>query len=99
MRRTCALLRKHLPALGKILLFGSYSRDQAVKDSDIDLLILMEGKVSRNLKNDITAIIYPLELEYELEINPLIINWQEWENGKYCRHPLHTQVKKEGILL
>ena len=59
----------------------------------------MEGKVSRNLKNDITAIIYPLELEYDLEINPLIINRQEWEYGKYRRHPLHTQVKKEGILL
>ncbi len=99
LKKTCELLHKHLPALGKILLFGSYSRDEAGRDSDIDLLILVEEKVSRNLKNDVTAIIYPLELEYELEINPLIINRQEWEEGKYCRHPLHIQVEKEGILL
>ncbi len=99
LKKTCNLLRKQVPSLEKVFLFGSYSRGQAGRDSDIDLLILVGEKASRNLKNGVTAIIYPLELEYELEINPLVINRREWEEGKYRRHPLHTQVEKEGILL
>jgi len=75
--------------LKSIILYGSWARGDATEDSDIDLLIVLEGKVipgkeidkmidiitEINLKHGVLISIYPVSEEDYFTINsPLLIN-------------------------
>jgi predicted nucleotidyltransferase len=75
--------------LKSIILYGSWARGDATEDSDIDLLIILEGKVipgkeidkmidiitEINLKHGVLISIYPVsEEDYSTINSPLLIN-------------------------
>ena len=75
--------------LKSIILYGSWARGDATEDSDIDLLIVLEGKVipgkeidkmidiitEINLKHGVLISIYPVsEEDYSTINSPLLIN-------------------------
>jgi len=81
--------------LKKVILYGSWARGDATEDSDIDLLIVLEGEIvpgteidrmidiitEINLKHDVLLSVYPIsEHDYSVITSPLLIN-----------------VRKEGI--
>jgi len=72
-----------------IILYGSWARGDATEDSDIDVLIVLEGKVipgkeidrmidvitEINLKHGVLISIYPVsEKDYSTINSPLLIN-------------------------
>lgn len=72
-----------------ILLYGSYARGDAIEDSDIDLLIVLEGRVKQgeeidkmidtltevNLKYGVLISVYPVSEKDYREVNsPLLLN-------------------------
>ncbi|MEA2075012.1 MAG: nucleotidyltransferase domain-containing protein [Euryarchaeota archaeon] len=81
--------------LKEVILYGSWARGDATDESDIDLLIVLEGKIvpsaeidrmidiitEINLKHDVLLSVYPIsEQDYSVINSPLLIN-----------------VRKEGI--
>lgn len=83
---------------GTVILFGSRARIEAAPDSDWDILILTE-RVTPKLEHEISVVLYELELEENIIINPLILPKKEWNNGLYLTHPIHKEVETEGISL
>jgi len=83
----------------QIIVFGSYARGDNNKNSDIDLLILLDKE---NITyQDETQITYPLfDIEFETGqlISPLVLSKIEWER-KHRITPFYSNVKKEGIVL
>jgi len=75
--------------LKQVILYGSWARGEATKDSDIDLLIVLEGPVSPgkeidrmidtiteiNLKHNELLAVYPVsEEDYTTVNSPLLLN-------------------------
>ena len=81
------------------ILYGSEARGDARADSDIDVLILLEGE-TRNLKkeDELSGALYDLELNTGVLISPMIMLRSQWENRPF-KTPFYINVINEGITL
>ena len=77
------------------ILYGSEARP----DSDIDVLILLEGE-TRDLakENAISGALYNIELKTGVIISPMIILKKRW-NERPFNTPFTINVMKEGVRL
>ena len=82
----------------KIILYGSYARGDHQKDSDIDIVAIVQGErqsLQQKLKRvwDISS---DLELEYGIIIFPTVIPFAEYE--KYKKDlPYYRNIHNEGV--
>ena len=82
-----------------IILYGSHARGQNTKQSDIDLLILIDNdKVTYIDEQRIKYPLYDLEFETGKVISPLIFSRKDWET-RHSITPLYQNIKKEGVQL
>ena len=91
-----ALKRQILPN-EKMILFGSQARGDALKDSDWDLLVLL-NKEKSNFIEDYGKYAYPFDelgWKYGVAINTIIHTKEEWERTK--TFPFYRNVMREGI--
>ena len=81
------------------LLYGSEARGDANPNSDIDLLILLDGD-KRDLKreNALSGELYEIELKSGVQISPMIMLKSQWENRPF-KTPFYVNVMNEGIRL
>ncbi len=82
----------------EIVLFGSEARGEAGKNSDIDLLILLEGTRTHQQKAVISSALYDIELETGKVISAFILSQNDWEQQQF-KSPFYYEVEREGIRL
>ena len=86
----------HGERLKGVVLYGSEARGDAEPDSDIDVLVLLEGPIAygQELRKSIHAV-YPLTLELGRPVSPKVVDAEEYETFD-C--PLYREAHREGIL-
>lgn len=83
----------------EVILFGSHARGQANKESDWDILILIDyPKENRSVEEKYRDEMFQLELELGEPISTFIYSKRDWED-KYIYTPLYQNIKNEGIKL
>ena len=83
----------------KIFLYGSRARGSAVKESDWDLLILLNKTIiTPDIEKSITYPLYDLEFDTGEIISPMVYSELEW-NTKYSVTPFYHKVMQEGKLI
>lgn len=85
-------------SLVKVILFGSYARGDYNKNSDIDLMILVNVPPEQisDFADKIYDLTYDYEQEHDIEINPCIqsIDTYNYWKGVY---PFFMNIEKEGL--
>ncbi len=78
-----------------LVVYGSAARKQDTPQSDVDLLILLNGPLDyfRELRR-IIDMLYPVQLESDRLISAKPASWEDFERGII---PLYRAAKKEGI--
>ena len=78
-----------------VVLYGSEVRDEARPDSDIDVLVLLDGPIDyvQDLRTNINAL-YDLVLALERPISAMPVDIAVYEAAAY---PLYRNAKAEGI--
>jgi predicted nucleotidyltransferase len=89
---------KRIDPKAKVILFGSRARGDAKKDSDWDLLILIDSLNIRELEDLFRDKIYDLELETGEIISMFVYNNKDW-TSRHKITPLYKSIKKEGVVL
>ncbi|MCK4581623.1 MAG: nucleotidyltransferase domain-containing protein [Dehalococcoidia bacterium] len=81
--------------LKSIILYGSWARGAATEESDIDLLIVLEGKIAPGREIDrMIDIITELNLKYGVLISVYPISAEDY---LVVNSPLLMNVRKEGV--
>jgi predicted nucleotidyltransferase len=104
------LLRKYREAIEnvsdnhivKVVLYGSYARGDFRKDSDIDVMILMDidesSSLTKQYENKIYDITYDFNMEYDTDIMPIVKDKQHFDYWKNA-YLFYKNVDKEGIVI
>jgi predicted nucleotidyltransferase len=83
------------PRLRGVILYGSEVRGTAEPDSDIDLLVLLDGPVDYwPESHKIVRTLYPLVLEWGRPIDAKPVDIKEYEAQEW---PLYRAARQEGV--
>lgn len=86
----------HSEPTAKVLLFGSRARGDYRKDSDWDVMVLLQDDSTAG-KWDIHEKLWDLSLDVEQMINPIVYRQSEWEKKSFT--PFYKNVMRDGIEL
>jgi len=81
-----------------IILYGSVVRAEMDEESDIDLLIITEKKLQREVRHEITDIVFEVNLKFGTNFSTLVVDKNSWENGPYSILPIYKEIEKEGVV-
>ncbi|MEO0457711.1 MAG: nucleotidyltransferase domain-containing protein [Cyanobacteria bacterium P01_A01_bin.114] len=102
LQEILAKLRQHLKAtyaerLISLILFGSQAREEANTDSDIDVLIVLNGSLDiPKARKQLSPFLAQLCLDYETLITCI---WAEAQDWQLCQSPLFINIRREGIIV
>jgi len=83
----------------EVYLYGSRARGNSKKQSDWDILILLNiNSITFDYEKRIIDALYDIEIETGEVISPLIYTKKDWDN-KHFFTPLYENINREGIRL
>jgi uncharacterized protein len=83
----------------EVILFGSRVKGIANKDSDYDIVIVINTQDDRKIRKQINDLCYDIELKYNIFLDTQVISKDELEYGLRGRHSVFRLAVKEGIHL
>jgi predicted nucleotidyltransferase len=82
-----------------ICLFGGAAKGRREPDSDLDVLIISSGPLSRQEEAVVADAIYGLELANGVVISTLLYSREEWEAPLARATPFQARLEAEATLL
>jgi predicted nucleotidyltransferase len=80
--------------LKKIILYGSWARGEANENSDIDIAVVLDGKINPSKEIErMIGLITELNLKYDVLISVYPVSLKDYMKVK---SPLLMNIKKEG---
>lgn len=82
-----------------LILFGSQAAGTAHKDSDYDVLIVLDYDYDLEFKKKLRDIVYDMELEYDVLIDTFLISTKELKYSLRGAQPVFMNAVKNGIYI
>ena len=80
-----------------LYLFGSVARGDFHRESDIDVLILLEGPLTREREEIVMRIAFEIELEDDVVFGLLVESNDDWQTPLWRAMPIHKVIDEEGV--
>ena len=84
--------------LKEIILYGSYARDEQTHDSDVDIVVLLDGEISDMpaVRRKLSDIKVDLSLKYDVVISIIIKTYTQYlRNRNFV--PFYSNIYNEGV--
>lgn len=81
-----------------IILYGSVARNEATKESDIDIAIILKNEMTDEVKSRFIKLAADLDIKYDTVLSIIDIQSNKIEKwGKIL--PFYKNIQEEGIVL
>jgi len=80
-----------------VILFGSQITGKANEFSDYDILIVLKNEYDWKLRNEIYAVCYDIELDYDIIFDTTLISLNELNNTLRGKQPFICSALNNGI--
>ncbi len=84
-------------ALHDLILFGSRARGDATADSDVDVLVVLNGPVTREDREKVWECAWEIGFDAGMVIAPVVVSYESWTNGPEHESLLAIAIREEGI--
>jgi predicted nucleotidyltransferase len=91
------VLTKRFGSEIELYLFGSVARNDYHPESDIDILVLLPGKVDTSLEEEVFDLAYDVELEYDVVFGIVVHSKEFWASEKAAVMPFHQNLQRESL--
>ncbi|HLP57352.1 MAG TPA: nucleotidyltransferase domain-containing protein [Candidatus Deferrimicrobium sp.] len=81
----------------ELYLFGSVARNDYRPGSDIDILVLVPGKVDTKLEIEILDLAYDIELKHDVVFGLVVNEKKFWNSKKASVMPFHQNLQREAL--
>jgi predicted nucleotidyltransferase len=93
-------LQRHFPHdIRDVILFGSRTVGTASRDSDYDVLIVVNRDYDWKFKDEVGDIVYGLELKYDILIDQFLISTSELQDSLRGAQPVFVNAVKNGVYI
>ena len=82
--------------LHRLILYGSHARGDATEESDVDVLVVLNGETDRSDTEQAHEVVHDLREEYGEHVSPLVTSRERFDT---YNQPLYRNVREEGKLL
>ena len=90
------VISERLP-LHQMILFGSRARGDADPDSDLDVLVVLDGPANRAARETVSDCAWEAGLDHGMVIVPIVVSRDEWERGPERYSLLAEVIRAEGV--
>lgn len=80
-----------------VILFGSRSAGTAHEDSDFDVLVIVRKTYDWRFREQVSDVVYDLELKYDILIDQFLISTDELEKSVRGAQPVFVNAIKNGM--
>jgi hypothetical protein len=81
----------------RVLLFGSRARGDVDADSDMDVLVILEGAADAEAVDYVRLSAWEAGVEQGIVIVPVTVSRAEWQDGPLSSSLLALAVEKDGV--
>ncbi|MBW1793711.1 MAG: nucleotidyltransferase domain-containing protein [Deltaproteobacteria bacterium] len=81
-----------------IRLYGSKAKGTDVRESDLDVMIVLDD-YSSDIESEIDDLIFDINLKYNCFISALFFSRKELDVGPLTESPIYKKILQEGISL
>jgi predicted nucleotidyltransferase len=102
LRAALEVARDQLTArfdVDRIVLFGSVVWGRPDDESDVDLLIVLKDSPDLKIEDQISQVIFEINLDYGTNLSELVVGRQSWDHGLISAMPIHAEVEARGVHL
>jgi uncharacterized protein len=83
--------------LSELILFGSRARGDAEPDSDMDVLVVLDGPVSKQSREIVSDSAWEVGFDEGIVVVPVVLSREQWERGPERASLLAKAVREEGV--
>ncbi len=81
----------------QLYLFGSVARGDFGPESDIDVLVLFDGQLTREVEKEVMDAVFDIELDDDVVFGLMIESASEWQTPLFRAMPIHKVIDEEGV--
>lgn len=83
----------------ELTIFGSVAREDFGSESDIDVLVLFDGNLTREVEKEILNAAFHVELQEDVVFGLMIESKTDWQAPLFQAMPIHKVIDKEGVMV
>ena len=86
-------------SVSRLVLFGSRARGDADPDSDMDVLVVLDGAADAKAEDYVRLCAWEAGVEQGIIVVPVMVSRAEWQDGPLSSSLLALAVEKEGVAI